>query len=524
MTQIQRITILLALAALAATIGQAAGTGVAPNEAERAALAQLKGRIFGEIVWESNRTGQWELYAMNADGTGARRLTDLGGLGTRYDGYLRPRISPDGKLVLFAYGKVNAPVETWVVPADGGEPRKLATGSPLNWSADSKAVFLVREWQLLRHEVATGEEAVIYSGKLPTDGKSGGTVGAVRADLKAVVVRSPRTNEYFLMESGKTEKTMGGCEPRFSADGRCVYWVQGPQDFRMWDSVTNEEHQLLGKPDNEPHNYTYFPTVSADGRWILCGASPGQHDHTTSDYEVLLQELKDWKPIGKPIRLTFNQRTDRWPNLHVAPASSPDPLPDGPYDVAGNRLTNPPPPPLAIFTFPSENAKPDFGGEWGLWPQLDGCRATATFVAEDAEGRKGGSMKIDYTIESDPRSFSLWMTPAGNGRVDLSDYDRFVIYARGSVPSFTLVVKDRNAGDPDAPDGIADCVVTGVTDQWQRFELPFADFAPRKQGARVDWPTINHVGIALIQPQNAPKGTLQVDNLQALAAGPADRG
>ncbi len=506
------LTFLLSISAAAPCVA----AGGSPTEAERQALASLRGKLAGLIVWESNRSGSWELYAMNADGTGARRLTDLArSTKSSYTAYLRPQVSPDGKTILFGYGKHSNAAECWLVTPAGNDARRLCAGLPLNWSTDGKRIHLLRDGLVRSYELHTGLETVVSQTPAPTDGKSGSTVGTLHRSLKSVVLRTPRSNEVFVFAEGKTIKSTGGCEPRFSADGRYMYWVQGPRDFRVWDIAGDAEHQLIGTPPVETYNYTYFPTVSDDGRWLLYGASPGEHDHDTSDYEAYLVPLSDWKAAGAPVRLTYNSATDRWPHLWVAPPGGGNPLPEGPYDVASNRATNPPPPPLWLFSFSKKDAKPEFGGEWGLWPQEQGCRGEATFMdKEDAEGGNGGSMKIDYDISAAPRSFSLWMT-AGPRRADLSAYDRFVIYARGSVPSFTLVVKDRNAGDPDAPEGIVERRIAGLTDRWQRFEVLFRDFVPRRPGGRFDWRAVNHIGIALIAPQDAETGTLWVDNLRA---------
>jgi Tol biopolymer transport system component len=507
-------------AALLCSVQPALAKSAQPSDAERAALAQLGEKITGMVVWESNRTGQWELYGMNADGTGTRRLTSLSRKGDprAYKDYLRPRISPDGKTVLFGYGKSNAPAEVWLVPAAGGQARKLTVGNALNWSADGKEIIFVRDSQVWRHELATGKESVVHRAKVPTDGSRGSMVGSIRADLRAAVFRTSRSNEYFVFERGETFKKTGGCEPHLTPDGRYMYWVQGPKNFRLWHIASNKEVQLLGEPPVKPFNYTYFPTVSHDGRWLLYGASPGQHSHTTSDYECYIQELHDWKPVGMPVRLSFDTATDRWPYLYVAAPGSANPLPARPPEAIATAAVTPPAQPLDVFTFASKDAGPDFGGNWGLWPQLDDCRGLATFMAgDDAEAGAGGSMRIDYTIAAEPRSFSLWITPGG-GTVNLTDYDCFVIHAKGNVPSFIIVVKDKNAGDPDAPTGIADYLVQGVEERWQRFELPFTGFKPRAEGARVDWPTINHVGIALIAPRNEPSGRLHVDNLRVLPA------
>ena len=64
----------------------------------------------------------------------------------------------------------------------------------------------------------------------------------------------------------------------------------------------------------------------------------------------------------------------------MLPEGSAAPLPDGAYDVVRNRRMNPPPKPLPIFMFAEEDADPEFGGSWGLWPQTDGCRAETTFM------------------------------------------------------------------------------------------------------------------------------------------------
>lgn len=509
------IALMIAAAACLSTLSAQAAD--MPNDAERAAHEQFKGRISGRIVWESNRLGHWELYTMNADGTGARQLTRLAtdNSATLYTSYLRPRLSPDGATVLFAYGRANTPPEVWLASATTGEARKLTDGNPLNWKADGSEVYFVRGSQVWRHVLASGNESLVNEVKVPDAGTHASMVGALRADLKAAVFRTSK-NEYFVFDQAKTVKTTGGCEPGFTADGRIMYWVQGPKDFRIWNIATDAEQKLLGKPETEPYNYTYFPTLSRDGRWLMYGASPSEHSHTTSDYEIHIQELSDYQPTGQPVRLTFNTRTDRWATLWVGPTN---PLPADEYDVATNRLTNPPPPPpppMAIATFASEGASPDWGGESGLWPQTEGCKADLNFVAgDDPETGKGGSVALDYSIAADPRSFAMWFTPPKN--MNLSRYDRFVIHARGDVPSFTLVVKDASAdpeGKTDA--GVGDYLMTGVTANWQRFELPFRDFRPRVQGAAIDWSRLNHVAVALIQPRNAASGRLHVDNLRAL--------
>ena len=496
-------------------------TGVSPSAEDREALEGLKGKTVGQIVWESNRDGNWNLYTMNADGTGARRLTSWP------DDETDACLSPDGRRLVFTRKRAKDSA-VWIMSSDGtGAEVLIEDASSPEWFKSGRTIQFSRQpdrrkehYETWEYDCATEEQRKLF----PPEGvKFEAEIRLARANDAATrfVGWSPRPRGTWVWSpDGQLQKRVhGGCEGQVAADQRYGYGVHETGNLVRFNLSDGENMfpMLARSALQETWDHTYFPGVSRNSQWLIYGACPhDQHDHDTSDYEIFIVRLADWKQAGEPVRLTFNKRTDRWPNIYLAPAGSRHALPDGAYDVAGNALTNTVAP-LAIFTFPTKDAKPDFGGDWGLWPQVEGCRGDAQFVAEDAEGGKGGSIRIDYSIARAPKSFSMWMAPGGP--VDLSGYDRIALYAKGSAPSFTIVVKDGNAGDPDAPDGIADCVVTGVTGTWQRFELRLSDFVPRKPGARVDWGTIDHFGIAMIAPQNAEQGTLEIDNIIALPKG-----
>jgi Tol biopolymer transport system component len=79
--------------------------------------------------------GGFQLWRMNADGSGLVRLTE--------DGAGRPDWSPDGSSILFDEAST-----LWTIPADGGEPRKLPmvggrgfdVGSFATWAPDSRRI------------------------------------------------------------------------------------------------------------------------------------------------------------------------------------------------------------------------------------------------------------------------------------------------------------------------------------------------------------------------------------------------
>ncbi|MBD3180683.1 hypothetical protein GF312_00220 [Candidatus Poribacteria bacterium] len=288
-----------------------------PIKAELEALKEFGKRVKGFVVWESNRTGEWEFYRINTDGTDFKQITQLAKTSKLpYRDYLRPRVSPDGKTILFGYGRQRAPVEVWVVPSDGGEARKLTVGNPLDWSTDGKYIYFVRDYQIWSYDISSGKESLVHKARVPVRGTKGSMVGDIAPDLSSAVFRGDK-NEFFIFDQQKTTKTTGGCEPHISHDSKYMYWVQGPKDFRVWKIGTNEEQQVLGQPATRTWNYTYFPTITGNGRWLAYGASPNQHDHNNSDYEIYVQELKDWKPVGNPVRFSWDLKTDRWPYLYV---------------------------------------------------------------------------------------------------------------------------------------------------------------------------------------------------------------
>jgi Tol biopolymer transport system component len=93
------------------------------------------------VVFQSNRDGNvMEIFTMNSDGTGARRLTHNPGQD------IMPRWSPDGSKIVFASNRGSPARELYVMNADGTDQRRLTNlgtnpGFP-DWSPDgSEIVF-----------------------------------------------------------------------------------------------------------------------------------------------------------------------------------------------------------------------------------------------------------------------------------------------------------------------------------------------------------------------------------------------
>lgn len=92
-----------------------------------------------KIAFASRRSGSFDIYVMNADGTGTRRLT-----ATRADD-ANPTWSPDGRQIAFARGDRG---DIYVVNADGTGLRRvtddLAAESEPAWSPDGRWIAYVK--------------------------------------------------------------------------------------------------------------------------------------------------------------------------------------------------------------------------------------------------------------------------------------------------------------------------------------------------------------------------------------------
>jgi len=86
------------------------------------------------IVFATDRDGNWELYVMNAEGAGLRRLTNTP------EDESSPAWSPDGEKIAYVTDVIHDNETIWVMNADGSGRKQLAYGNWPSWSPDGKRI------------------------------------------------------------------------------------------------------------------------------------------------------------------------------------------------------------------------------------------------------------------------------------------------------------------------------------------------------------------------------------------------
>ena len=267
--------------------GPAAASRAEPERLIASTRAELLPRYSPDgsrIAFVSGRTGGWEVWVADEDGTEPRRLTDWG-----YAAY--PDWSPDGRLIAFSSGRYAVgrgeqstievgfdTDEAFSVEASGGVPRMISDGDrgakAPSWSADGQYLFFTRgstecgSEELWRRHVDSGEEARL-------------TVCAWRplanADGRVYFFNKAAHGISSVSAIGGDERlelaSADGCYQLKNAwtvwESTLVYLDCKDQAIKMLDMETRQTTELTAPLAAEQLFQDLSLDVSPDGQWIL---------------------------------------------------------------------------------------------------------------------------------------------------------------------------------------------------------------------------------------------------------------
>jgi TolB protein len=211
----------------------------------------------GRVVYASMAGGNWDIWVMNADGTGAKQLT----VGARSN--YGPSVSSDGRHVVFVSNRAGGAFNIWRMDADGSNPVRLTSGRGENFP-----------------HVTPDGRSVVYA----TVGGQDSAVWKVSIDGGEPVRLTNRPASWpFVSPDGKSFVCTYGEGP-FSTSKLAVVPIEGGEPARLYDIA---------------------PTFRANTVWLPDNRGIAFLDSRTGATNVWMQPL----PGGRPVQLT-NFTTD----------------------------------------------------------------------------------------------------------------------------------------------------------------------------------------------------------------------
>jgi Tol biopolymer transport system component len=283
--------------------------------------------IGGRVVFHSDRDGEIDVYAMNADGSDVQRLTDAPGRD------FEPDWSPDGSMIVFSSDRDDPDnAQLYLMNADGSDQRRLP--SPLNddqvgarWSPDG-------QWILFHSNPVVDGLGRFDVFKIRPDGSDlinltdtagNNFMADWSPDGERIVFVSQRdgNRELYVMNadgSNQTRLTDGGWEnslPRWSPDGQQiafesnrggaaygVYIIDAPSDQNAGQSL-----ESTVRPLNRP-GFNNSTPAWVDGDWLY--VTSDRDSTNLINWEIYLLKVDG---SDQTVRITENVGiSDRFPN------------------------------------------------------------------------------------------------------------------------------------------------------------------------------------------------------------------
>ncbi|MFC1942916.1 hypothetical protein ACFLWU_06870 [Chloroflexota bacterium] len=307
-------------------------------------IGQEQESEIGKIAFVSNRDGNKEIYVINTDGSGIRRLTNNNSYNDIF-----PVLSPDGKKIAFIFVSYLGTSGLFLMNTDGGEKVKstdnLTDYGDLEWSPDgTKILFIGRQ-----DKKADGIYTINADGsglrKLTNGGGSGwaptwspdGTKIAFTMGPGLSDMMPPGTTTIWVMNSDGSNqvpiKKYSGpigyaAYPDWSPDGEKLVFVtsiDGILQTCVMNADGSDQVNLSKYEDSQFREYwaewspngskiAFVREYSSSGEWEIVVMNPDGSDKrvVSSNCTKYLQNFA-WSPDGNRIAYASKSSSDDWP-------------------------------------------------------------------------------------------------------------------------------------------------------------------------------------------------------------------
>lgn len=244
-----------------------------------------------KVLFESYVDDNWELFVMNADGSGRRNLTNTPDVHELY-----PQASPDGTKICFL-ADVHEGRDTlrsvYYMNADGTD-RKLVAEKARQpcWSPDgTKIAYLPQEYSRFNVQDFASKGLVVY------DLETGTSTPHPNEDIHHLYTLNwSKNGKWFVATvhggmgyghailalevdgNGVYDLGIPGCRPCVSPDGTRVTWSPDDHTIRAADLDLSGSVPVVSNQVTIAHHDTlhlYHPDFSPDGKYITYSVGPG---------------------------------------------------------------------------------------------------------------------------------------------------------------------------------------------------------------------------------------------------------